>query len=181
CPVLSSGRGSSTIRRGPRAAKGCRSVQSTTLLRLTGVSKSFLGVHALRGVSFDLRAGEVHALVGENGAGKSTLIKVITGAHRPDEGTLEIRGRTVDDNVPPPPCRCRPRPSSPPPPARGASARAGAGAGGARRRGGGGGPARRARRLLETIGARIDPEAEVRRLTMPEQQLVEIARALGAD
>ena len=58
-----------------------------SLLELTGISKAFAGVHALKGVSFDLLAGEVHALVGENGAGKSTLIKVITGAHLPDEGT----------------------------------------------------------------------------------------------
>ncbi len=60
------------------------------LLELTGISKAFAGVQALKGVSFDLRAGEVHALVGENGAGKSTLIKVITGAHLPDEGTIEV-------------------------------------------------------------------------------------------
>src|SRR5947199_7165762 len=60
------------------------------LLQLTDVAKSFGAVRALKGVSFDLRAGEVHALLGENGAGKSTLIKVITGAHAPDSGTLEI-------------------------------------------------------------------------------------------
>ena len=65
----------------------------TTLLRATSVSKSFAGVQALRDVSFELRPGEVHALVGENGAGKSTLIKVITGAHAPDAGTLTVRGR----------------------------------------------------------------------------------------
>ena len=68
-----------------------------TLLKLTDISKAFAGVHALKGVSFDLRAGEVHALVGENGAGKSTLIKVITGAHLPDEGRIEVDGRPVGD------------------------------------------------------------------------------------
>ena len=67
------------------------------LLRLTDVSKSFGGVRALRGVSFELRPGEVHALVGENGAGKSTLIKVVTGAHRPDSGVVEIGVRVVTD------------------------------------------------------------------------------------
>ena len=66
-----------------------------TLLELTGISKAFAGVQALRSVSFDLCAGEVHALVGENGAGKSTLIKVITGAHLPDQGTIEIMGQPV--------------------------------------------------------------------------------------
>src|SRR3954469_3938799 len=71
-----------------------------TLLAVTGIAKSFAGVHALKGVSFDLRPGEVHALVGENGAGKSTLIKVITGAHRPDSGTLEINRQTITDNDP---------------------------------------------------------------------------------
>src|SRR5947207_15875393 len=71
-----------------------------TLLRLTSITKSFGGVQALRGVSFELRPGEVHALVGENGAGKSTLVKVITGAHAPDAGTVEIRGRVIDHNAP---------------------------------------------------------------------------------
>src|SRR5215831_4939983 len=70
------------------------------LFRATNVSKSFAGVHALRGVSFELRRGEVRALVGENGAGKSTLIKIITGAHQADEGTLEVNGRLVEDNSP---------------------------------------------------------------------------------
>src|SRR5580658_9113617 len=71
-----------------------------SLLQLTGVTKAFGGVHALRGVSFDLLAGEVHALVGENGAGKSTLIKIITGALRPDGGALTIAGEEVAENSP---------------------------------------------------------------------------------
>ena len=68
---------------------------SVPLLQLTHITKSFGAVQALRGVSFDLCAGEVHALVGENGAGKSTLIKVITGAHQPDGGKNEIYGELV--------------------------------------------------------------------------------------
>src|SRR5215467_11472793 len=71
-----------------------------TLLALTGIRKAFAGVEALKGVSFDLEAGEVHALIGENGAGKSTLIKVVTGAHAPDDGTIAIEGRPVLDNDP---------------------------------------------------------------------------------
>ena len=66
-----------------------------TLLSLHSITKNFAGVHALKGVSFDLRPGEVHALVGENGAGKSTLIKIVTGAERPDAGTLTVSGREV--------------------------------------------------------------------------------------
>ena len=156
----------------------------TPLLRLTAITKSFLAVRALKGVSFDLRPGEVHALLGENGAGKSTLIKVITGAHRPDGGTIETAGEKVDhltprsahvlgiaaiyqqpalfpdlsvaENI-----ALALEPATPARRVRWNERRA------------------RASALLERVGAKIDAEAEVRSLSMPEQQLVEIAKALG--
>jgi len=70
------------------------------LIEATGIAKSFAGVRALRGVSFELRAGEVHALIGENGAGKSTLIKVMTGAVTADSGVLRVGGTVVAHNDP---------------------------------------------------------------------------------
>ncbi|WP_169972713.1 sugar ABC transporter ATP-binding protein [Tautonia rosea] len=157
-----------------------------TVLRLRGIRKSFAGVQALERVSFDLRAGEVHALVGENGAGKSTLIKVITGAHEPDEGTIEVNGRSIVENDP---VRSRSlgiaaiyqQPALFPDLTVAENIAIGLEPGGPWHRVRWGERHRRARLLLDRIGAAIDPETEVRRLTMPEQQLVEIARALGAD
>ena len=65
-------------------------------LRLHNVSKTFPGVKALSGINFDVRLGEVHALIGENGAGKSTLIKVLAGVYKPDPGgTIEVAGDTL--------------------------------------------------------------------------------------
>lgn len=64
-------------------------------LILRNVSKSFPGVQALADVSFDVKPGEVHALLGENGAGKSTLIKIISGVYPPDSGQMEVDGRAV--------------------------------------------------------------------------------------
>jgi ribose transport system ATP-binding protein len=77
------------------AAKGVQPPVAPTVLEARGVGKRFPGVIALDDVSFTLRAGETHALVGENGAGKSTLIKVLTGVHRPDGGELLLSGRPV--------------------------------------------------------------------------------------
>jgi len=70
-------------------------LQNTPILAIKGVTKTFPGVTALADVSFDCMAGEVHALVGENGAGKSTLLKILSGAYRPDQGTLALHGRDV--------------------------------------------------------------------------------------
>ena len=68
---------------------------SPSLLMVSAINKRFGGVRALRDVNLEVRAGEVHALLGENGAGKSTLIKILSGVHTPDSGTVEIAGRPV--------------------------------------------------------------------------------------
>jgi rhamnose transport system ATP-binding protein len=155
------------------------------LLCASDLTKVFSGVRALDGLSFDLRAGEVHALVGENGAGKSTFVRVVTGAEAADGGSLEIDGipaafrapadarargiaaiyqhpalfpdLTVSENIALPVER--------------------------------GGPLTRidwhrrrddGRALLERLGASIDVRRRVDTLSFPEQQLVEIAKAVGA-
>jgi len=73
---------------------------NAALLRATDIDKSYAGVHALKGASFELRAGEVHALIGENGAGKSTLIKIITGAVAADDGEIQLNGNAITHNSP---------------------------------------------------------------------------------
>ncbi len=70
------------------------------ILTMKGIDKSFPGVHALKEVDFDLRKGEVHALMGENGAGKSTLMKVLTGIYSKDSGTITFEGQEVNFTTP---------------------------------------------------------------------------------
>ncbi|MFE9852630.1 sugar ABC transporter ATP-binding protein [Streptomyces sp. NPDC005576] len=160
--------------------------ETTPVLALEGVSKSFGAVRALRGVSLRLHAGEAHALAGENGAGKSTLIKALAGVHRPDAGTVLLDGRPVEFHGP-------------------ADARdAGVAViyqeptlfpdlsvaenifvGRQPRRSLGRVDHRAVKRaaaeLFERLGVDLDPDQPARGLSIADQQLVEIAKALSFD
>jgi ABC-type sugar transport system ATPase subunit len=155
------------------------------LLELRGVTKRFPGVTALTGVDFDVRTGEVHALIGENGAGKSTLLRVLAGATAPDVGEVRVDGEPADFRGPGDAL------------ARGVTviyqeltlvphlsvaenlflgiepARGGIVDRGAMRRG--------ASEALEQVGLAADPGAPVARLSVAQQQMVEMARALVRD
>ena len=162
-----------------------RSSTGPDAIRVERVSKSFPGVHALKGVDFALHEGEVHGLVGENGAGKSTLIKVLTGAYTADAGSIEIFGDAVDQHGPR------------------AQQRAGVVAiyqeltvvadmsatsnmflGRPMRRGGmvrRGAMEQRFRELAARLGVHIQPGARAGDLSVANQQMLEIMRALQAD
>ena len=156
------------------------------MLALTDISKSFPGVHALQNVSFDVRAGEIHAIAGENGAGKSTLTRVIAGVFAPSGGAIRYDGKATVW----------------------ASPREATAAGihviyqefnlfphlsvaeniylGHERRGRTGLLDRRRTRrdaadILGRLGVAIDPDALVNELSVADQQMVEIARALVHD
>ena len=159
---------------------------ASLLLDARSISKSFAGLRALDRVSFDLRAGEVHALVGENGAGKSTFIKIVTGAERADAGTLVVGGVPVH-HIDPHTSRelgiaaIYQQPALFPHLTIAENIALALERGRAFRR-----IDRRARRqhavaLLDRIGASLDPDRAVGDLTMPEQQVVEIAKAIGAE
>jgi len=158
----------------------------TSLLDARHITKSFAGLRALKGVSFELHEGEVHALVGENGAGKSTFIRIITGAEQPDAGTIAV-GETVVPHLDPHVSRdlgiaaIYQQPSLFPHLTVAENVAMSLERGTLWRRIDRDGRRRRASELLERIGASIDPDARVAALTMPEQQVVEIAKALGAD
>jgi len=152
---------------------------------MQGIDKSFPGVHALKDVSLELHRAEVLALVGENGAGKSTLIKVLGGAHLPDDGVILLDGQHVDMSTPT------------------AAQQAGVSIiyqefnlvpdltvreniflGRERTKAGFvrmSEEHRDALKLFEKIGLQMDPEARCRDLTVAQQQKVEIAKALSVD
>ena len=73
---------------------------SETLLELSGIDKVFPGVRALKEAQFNVRRGEVHALIGENGAGKSTLIKIVSGVYQPDSGEIRLDGAPIEFSNP---------------------------------------------------------------------------------
>lgn len=162
------------------------SEQATPLLEMRGISKSFPGVRALADVSLEVRAGEVHALVGENGAGKSTLMRILGGVHSRDGGEIRLRGKPVEI---PSPLQARRLGISiihqelnqvP-----GLSVAENIFLGREPRRAGGfvDFPAmyQRAARLLHDLGLDIDPRRRIGTLTVAEQQLVEIAKALSVE
>jgi simple sugar transport system ATP-binding protein len=156
-------------------------------LEMTGIVKRFPGVLANDQIDFDVRAGEIHALLGENGAGKSTLMKILYGLYQPDEGEIRINSEPVSIQSPSgaighnigmihqhfmlvPPLTVAENVISGLPSSRHVftdTDRAG----------------RRIRELAESYGLKIDPEASVWQLAVGEQQRVEIIKALyrGAD
>jgi monosaccharide-transporting ATPase len=75
-------------------------LEAAVVLQASGLTRAFAGVQALGGVNLRLRAGEVHALMGQNGAGKSTLIKLLTGVYAPDAGSLQLNGQAVQPASP---------------------------------------------------------------------------------
>jgi ribose transport system ATP-binding protein len=152
---------------------------------MRGVSKAFPGVQALRDVDLELRAGEVLAVLGENGAGKSTLIKILGGAHPPDRGTIHIAGKLTPIQSPMDAQRAGVSiiyqefnliPAL--------SARENIFLGRERLRFGllqREQESQQARELFSRLGVTIDPDVPCRDLSVAQQQLVEIAKALSLD
>ncbi|WP_020576169.1 ATP-binding cassette domain-containing protein [Actinopolymorpha alba] len=162
-----------------------------TLVELSNIWKSFGAVRALRGVSFDVRPGETHALVGDNGAGKTTLMKILSGVYRPDRGEITVAGEKVSFS--------RPRDSRDLgiemiyqdfALAENLDIRSNIFLGRERRRKTMGGLLRvldnrymdtETRRVLASLDVDIDPGLKVRRLSAGQRQAVAIGRALAFD
>ncbi len=159
---------------------------SQRLLSVTGISKSFPGVRALDNVHFELQSGEVHALIGENGAGKSTLIKIISGIHQPDSGTLNFRGQQVNITNP---AHAQSLGISTVPqepnlePYLSAAENIFLGRQATNRLGliQYGKMYQDAKRLLDDLGIDLDPRVTVNTLTLAEKQMVSIARAVSIE
>lgn len=160
-----------------------REMDSAPLLVMKRIEKSFPGVRALRGVDLELHSGEVLGLIGENGAGKTTLIKVLSGAHLPDTGSISICGTPANIHTPVDAQRGGVAviyqefnlvPAL--------SARENIFLGQERTHLGFLSPSdehRRALALFGRIGVPVDPETPCRNLTIAQQQIVEIAKALS--
>ena len=157
----------------------------TGAIEATALVKSYPGVHALKGVSFAVAAGEVRALLGKNGAGKSTLVKILSGAEAPDAGALAVAGRTVDVFTPGHVntlgvATVHQELSLVPELSVGENILLGRWGG--HRRGWFIDPQavyRQATAVLAAFGVEIDAAAKVRTLSIAQQQLVEIARSLS--
>ena len=170
--------------REPEETRTGGATQTAPVFELDNITKRFGGVVAVEDVAFELRPGEVHALVGENGAGKSTLMKVVDGLYDPDEGTLKVGGEAVSFSSPrdaeasgiamiPQELDLFPE----------LSVAENLFVGRRRPRTGWGGlnwEAMRdeARKRLESLGVHLDVTSAVKRLSAAEQQIVAIARAL---
>ncbi len=155
------------------------------MLIVEHLARHFSGVRALTDASLEVRAGEIHALVGENGAGKSTLVRIVTGALTPDAGSVTYDGRTIDVFSPTAArslgiAAIHQHPTLFPDLSVAENLALGLESAGAWTRIDWRARRDRARTLLARVGARIDVDREAASLSLPEQQLVEIARALGA-
>ncbi|MDQ3790258.1 MAG: ATP-binding cassette domain-containing protein, partial [Actinomycetota bacterium] len=156
------------------------------LLELREVHKSFAAVHALRGVSLELHAGEVHGLAGENGAGKSTVVRVIGGEHRPDAGVVLVDGEPVEFSGPREAQRhgiavIHQEPTQFPDLTVAENVFMGRQPLRSFRRIDRATMHARAAELFESLGVPIEPGRVTRGLSIADQQIIEIGKALSAD
>lgn len=159
---------------------------TTSLIAARGISKAFAGVEVLRDVDLDLRAGEIHALLGENGAGKSTFAKIIAGVYRPTRGTLTMNGQSIE--VPNPIAAQKfgitlihQEPISFPDLSVAENLVLGRNEDGWFGRVPWREMTRDARHYMDLLGVQIDVNRPMRGLSIADQQMVEIARALASD
>src|SRR3984957_15090621 len=159
-------------------------VATTDLIELHQITKEFPGVKSLDQVSFGVRAGEIHALVGENGAGKSTLTKVLAGVYAPDAGEIRFDGRVVQWKSAPDAKRrgihvihqelvLFPQSTVAENIFAGAEPRKGLGLVDHRAMN------EKAQALLTELGVQLDPRERVGNLSVADQQMVEIAKAMA--